>query len=126
MDDKITQLIAGIIYGLIPIIMYYFWKERPPKGINRIYGYRTSMSMKNEATWRVANNYATKFLVPIGVLTIILTIAFFFILDEFNLLVVIFFVVSSVSIIPFTEWHLRKHFDKDGNPKKSSAGDQEP
>ncbi len=71
MQDRIIRLIANLALAPVPIILYYFWKERPPKGINRIYGYRTSMSMKNEATWRMANDYATKFLLPLGVLTII-------------------------------------------------------
>ena len=124
--DRIVQLIACLAIALVPIILYYFWREHPPKGINRIYGYRTSLSMKNEATWRVANDYAPKFLVPIGVSTIVFTIIGFFVLEEFYRPIVIFLILSLISIIPLTEWHLHKHFDKDGNPKKQSAGGKEP
>ena len=81
--------------------------------------------MKNEATWKTANNYAPKLFVPIGVLTILIAIVGFFVFDKFYLIVVIFFVVSLISIIPLTEWYLHKHFDKDGNPKKQGAGGKE-
>ncbi|MFP4293764.1 MAG: SdpI family protein [Cyclobacteriaceae bacterium] len=129
MQDRIIQLIASLALALVPIILYYFWREHPPKGINRIYGYRTSLSMKNEATWRVANDYAPKFLVPIGVSAIVLTfICFFYItsLSLFHWLVIAFLAIGLFSIIPLTEWHLHKHFDKDGNPKKQSASGKEP
>jgi uncharacterized membrane protein len=125
MQDRIIQLVASLAIALVPIILYYFWREYPPKGINRMYGYRTSLSMKNEATWRVANDYAPKFLVPVGVATIIFAITGFFVLEEFFRPVVFFLVLSSISIIPFTEWHLHKHFDKDGNPKRDSVSDKE-
>jgi len=73
----------------------------------------------------MANHYATKFLLPLGVLTIIFAVVGFFVLDNFFYVVVIFFVLGLISIIPLTEWHLHKHFDKDGNPKKSSVGGKE-
>jgi tellurite resistance protein TehA-like permease len=73
--------------------------------------------MKNEATWKTANNYAPKLFVPIGVLTILIAIVGFFVFDKFYLIVVIFFVLGLISIILLTEWHPHKHFDKDGNPK---------
>jgi len=50
MQTQITQLVASLVISVIPIIAYYHMRESPPKGINRIYGYRTSMSMKNDAT----------------------------------------------------------------------------
>lgn len=49
--------------AIIPAMMIIFgrvmWK-RPPKKINGIYGYRTSMSMKNMDTWRFAHEFSGK------------------------------------------------------------------
>lgn len=42
----------------IPLIMIVFGRimlKRPPKSINGVYGYRTSMSMKNKDTWNFAH-----------------------------------------------------------------------
>ena len=123
--DRLIQLVVGIILGLFPIIGFFLWKKFPPKSINSIYGYRTNLSMKNEATWKTANDYAPQLFVPVGVLTILIAIVGFLLLDEFYLIVVIFFVISLISIIPLTEWYLHKHFDKDGNPKKQNTGGKE-
>ncbi len=43
---------------LIPGTMVFFgllWKKRPPKDVNPLYGYRTSMSSKSPATWAFAH-----------------------------------------------------------------------
>lgn len=43
---------------LIPATMLLFgwlWKKKPPKDVNALYGYRTSMSMKNQETWDFAH-----------------------------------------------------------------------
>ena len=49
-----------IVNLLIPIVMMGLgsrFVKTPPKTINFIYGYRTSMSMKNKDTWIFAHNY---------------------------------------------------------------------
>ena len=43
---------------IIPIIMLAFGlisRYRPPKNINGVYGYRTTRSMKSQATWDYAH-----------------------------------------------------------------------
>ena len=48
---------------LIPITMIFFGyvlKEKPPKEINGVYGYRSSRSRKNKDTWHFANTYCGK------------------------------------------------------------------
>lgn len=47
-----------VMNSLIPVTMIIFgilWKSHPPKSINWAYGYRTSMSMKNNETWKFAH-----------------------------------------------------------------------
>lgn len=48
---------------LIPFLMIvagYLFIKRPPRTINGIYGYRTSMSRKNQQTWDYAHYYCGK------------------------------------------------------------------
>ena len=63
---------------LIPATMIGFGKlflKTAPKEINAIFGYRTSMSMKNRETWEFAHHYFGKrwfflgiFLLPVTIL----------------------------------------------------------
>ncbi len=54
---------------LTPLLMIgfgYHMKKCPPKKINNIYGYRTTMSMKNQDTWDFAQIYCGKVWVKWG------------------------------------------------------------
>lgn len=45
---------------IIPLTMILFGRaflNNPPKAVNRLYGYRTKSSMKNEDTWLFAQQY---------------------------------------------------------------------
>lgn len=69
---------------LIPLTMIGFGKyfmKHAPKEINALFGYRTSMSMKNKDTWIFAHNYFGKLwyffgriLLPISIIVMILVI----------------------------------------------------
>ena len=69
---------------LIPLTMIgfgrYFMKNTP-KEINAVFGYRTSMSMKNKDTWEFAHKYCGRIwyvcgfiLLPITVVSLLLVI----------------------------------------------------
>jgi len=62
---------------LIPFTMlgfgWYFLK-RPPKEINSIFGYRTSMSMKNRDTWMFAHHYCGKLWYVCGLILLPLSV----------------------------------------------------
>lgn len=63
---------------LIPLIMIVFgmrFIKKPPEKINYIYGYRTSMSMKNQETWDFAHRYCGKLWLILGWFMIILSFA---------------------------------------------------
>ncbi|MCM1064469.1 MAG: SdpI family protein [Eubacterium sp.] len=54
---------------IIPLMMIAFGKiflKNPPKEINSVYGYRTSMSMKNRDTWDFAHQYCGKLWYRLG------------------------------------------------------------
>ena len=62
---------------MLPILMLligYLMFKYPPKKINPIIGYRTFKSMKNEKTWKKANQYCGRLWIKLG--TIMLTITF--------------------------------------------------
>lgn len=65
-----TWIIIGITYILIPSLMtgagWMIWKH-PPKTINTLYGYRTTMSSLNQNTWRFSQEYAGRLWVRWGI-----------------------------------------------------------
>ncbi|MFA6941989.1 MAG: SdpI family protein [Clostridiaceae bacterium] len=113
---------------IIPIIMLLFgmkFRKHGPKNINGIYGYRTSMSMKNKETWEFAHKYCGRLWLKIGFLMLIPSIILSTIgykLDNETqgiieaALVSIQTIVLIVSIFP-VEIALKKNFDEDGNRK---------
>ena len=110
---------------LIPVLMIGFgilMLKRPPKDINSLFGYRTTMSMKNMDTWRFAHDYAGKLWWKIGLITTIPTIAAHIPFynaneDRIGFLGIIVMTVQCVilvaSIFP-VENALNKAFNKDG------------
>lgn len=113
---------------LIPLIMIGFGKlflSNPPKEINPVFGYRTSMSMKNNDTWIFAQKHCGQVWYKIGIILLPLSIfPFLFVLgttkDQVAILGLIIcaiqLVVLIASTIP-TEKALRHNFDQNGNRK---------
>jgi hypothetical protein len=105
------------------IIFGSFFEKNPPKKINSIYGYRTTMSMKNADTWEFAHKYSGKLWKKIGFITIIVSIILTFLSFTLNenvqggmtgLLVMVQTVILVASIFP-VEKELKKNFDQNGN-----------
>jgi len=111
---------------IIPVIMLFFgmkFRKHGPKSINGIYGYRTSMSMKNKETWEFGNQYCAKVWVKLG--TVMLTIsivgsilAIMFVGDVQGIIEIIIVTIQTtvliISIFP-VEKALKKNFDENGN-----------
>lgn len=57
-----------ITTGPIILIVGFIMLKRPPKKINRIYGYRTKRSMKSQEQWDFAQKYSAKGLLRGGML----------------------------------------------------------
>ena len=113
-----------IMNSLVPIMMITFgvlWKNHPPKSINWIYGYRTSMSMKNNEIWKFAHMHNAKIWRWSGIIWLITSIILM-ILSKHDyekiseLITLIGLAILVLSLIP-TEIALRKRFDKNGNLK---------
>lgn len=111
---------------LIPFTMIGFGRyfmKRAPKEINMVFGYRSSMSMKNKETWEFAHRYCGKIwylfgLIMLPVVIVIMILMFGKNKDDIG---IVGGIVCDVQLIPLigailpTEIALRKNFDKNGN-----------
>ncbi len=122
-------VIAMFIFNLlIPVLMIIFGRimyKHAPKSINGVYGYRTSMSMKNEDTWKFAHDYCGRLWYKIGLIMLIpsVLVQLPFVKSSTDTIGIMTVVLETVqicvmiaSIFP-TEKALRKTFDKYGNRK---------
>lgn len=111
---------------LIPVIMIFFGRimqMNPPKKINGVYGYRTTMSMKNTDTWNFAQKCCGRLWWKTGWGMLILTILIWLPFMAGKVEIVgtiggIFCTVQCAVLIGSVfgvEIALKKTFDKDGN-----------
>lgn len=110
---------------LMPGMMFGFGKafvKKAPKDINFIYGYRTSMSMKNRETWEFAHHYFGKIWYVMGEIGLPVSAVIMLLVmgkDEstvdlaVSILCTIQLIVLMIPLV-FTEIALRKNFDKTG------------
>ena len=111
---------------LIPVIMVFFGRtmmDYPPKTINAVYGYRTTMSMKNQDTWDYAQAACAKRWRRWGrVLALITLIVLFFALRRPTFADVLGFYTAFetaflLASVAATEMDLRRTFDREGRRK---------
>ena len=115
---------------LVPLIMLFFglyFKNKSPKEINSLFGYRTTMSMKNKDTWEFAHHYCGRLWLVLGMIMLPLSVIpmLFFINQDIDVVGIaggiiegIQVVVLLISIYP-TEKALKKTFDENGNRRIS-------
>lgn len=66
---------------MIPLTMIGFGRsfmKNTPKEINAVFGYRTSISMKNKDTWEFAHRYCGKLWYVCGLILLPITVIFCF------------------------------------------------
>ena len=113
-----------IMLLLVPIIMIalgkYFIKSAP-KEINMVFGYRTSMSMKNKETWQFAHHYCGTRWYHTGRILFISVLLMFFVMgkDEdiignLGLMIIVVQMIALIGSMFPTESALRKNFDEHG------------
>jgi len=119
----IFMLVNNLLIPLTTIIFGHRFIIKPPKEINYLYGYRTSMSMKNTETWKYAHNFCGKLWCIFGWIMLPLSIVvMFFVIDDdvnwvgyFGLFICLIQLVVMIIPIIFTEIALNKKFDKNGD-----------
>lgn len=110
---------------LIPFTLIGFGKyfmKSAPENINIVFGYRTSMSMKNQDTWKFAHEYCGNLWFKWGKNTLILTvIAMLFLLGKsedtignWGGTICMLQLLPLIGAIGPTENALKKNFDKNG------------
>ena len=113
---------------MIPLTMIYFGRmffKSPPKSINATFGYRSTMSMKNQETWKLAHTVCGRFwfrcgriLLPLSVVPMLLVIGRGTETVGYTGAIIVFIqLVPLLCVIPVTEHALRKNFDKNGMRK---------
>lgn len=125
--NRITDSNNSFIDLLVPVTMIafgrYFSRNGGSKKINMGFGYRTSMSMKNEDTWRFAHTHCGKSWWIVGWVLLPISIGVMLFVSGKDIATVetVGSIISGVqsallivSIFP-TERALRKNFDKDGD-----------
>lgn len=113
---------------LIPGIMVFFGRlmmDHPPKTINAVYGYRTTMSMKNQDTWDYAQASCAKRWRKWGrVLALITLVVLIFALRRPAFADVLGFYTAFetaflLASVAATEMDLRRTFDEKGERRKA-------
>ncbi len=70
------MVIVSLVVPLSMVLIGYYFSKKPPKTINRYWGYRTNRSMQNENTWVFAHQFIGKLWFKIGIVIMFLTIVF--------------------------------------------------
>lgn len=113
----------GLIQNALPSIIFIICgialKLWAPEEVSGIFGYRTFFSMKNKETWKEGNEFSAMMMIVSGIICLLLslTITFFYkddpsISRKISGIVTVILVLGSIF---YTEIHLKKVFDKDGN-----------
>lgn len=113
---------------MVPIMMIacgWMMYRHPPKKINTVLGYRTTMSRKNQDTWNFAHSCCGRLWLRLGGIMVLPSVVCSLITirgseDQIGtvgaILVTVQCIILCVSIIP-VEVQLRKRFDKNGNAR---------
>jgi uncharacterized membrane protein len=122
-EYNIILIIAHVALSLGFLMLSIYFKNNNPKNINGWYGYRTSMSMKNQATWDEGNRYSSQLMVRIAWINCFISAALFLVVGGVNSFqwCGISLAILSVSVLIFTEIHLKNKFDKEGNPRETTT-----
>lgn len=115
--ELIHNAIPSIIFMICGVALK-FWA---PEEINGFLGYRTFFSMKNKETWKEGNEFCAIMMIFSGIICLLLsiTITFFYKNDPSlsRKISDVLTVIIVLGAVFYTEIHLRKIFDKDGNRK---------
>ena len=113
---------SNLLYPMLMLIAARLFIKGAPKNINSLYGYRTTMSMKNQDTWQFAHAVAGKFWFRWSWVSLVIAIVpMLFTLGQsedtictVGLVLTVVLLIPLVAVIPHTETALRRTFDEDG------------
>ena len=112
-----NQLYMALGYCAFMLLLGWLLKKFPPKKINHLYGYRTQRSMKNQATWEVANTYSSLVFFKVSLYSFFIPVGLYFLYPQLNVLITIVTnTLLLLCVIYSTEKQLKTRFDTQGNP----------
>ena len=125
MGFRIFMLIVVLLIPLTMLLFGWLFFRRTPKEINYVFGYRTKRSMRNEETWKFANQYLGKVWYLCGLLSAPLSVIAMAIVFEkgTETMSTVGFIITTIQTTPLvgamisTEIALKKNFDENGRRK---------
>ncbi len=121
----VFMLLMDLLIPLVMIIFGRWFSKKPPSKINFTFGYRTTMSMKNQSTWNFAHRYCGKLWFWLGWSLIPLSIIPLCLARDQNIQTIgmVGVIVCFAQLVPLvgsliaTEVALGKAFDQNGKKK---------
>lgn len=111
------DVLFWIIDLLIPGIMItigMLWKNRPPKKINIIYGYRSSRSMASQEAWDMAHELAGAVWRKLGIALLVLVVVVKLVIplapEYLSIINMCVGLAGIIAPIPYVEKQLKKEF----------------
>ena len=99
---------GSILITSILLIVSLIFKFFPPKKVNKIYGYRTPKSMKNEDNWKLANDYSSTFMSFSSAILLLLSIGFNYIIPQYTLVITVTLLICIIGLMIYmTETKLK-------------------
>ena len=106
-QTTVAQIGVILLLFFIGVLLNRF----SPKKINAFYGYRTQLSIKNQATWDEGNKYSSKLMMLFSLLFLVIEVSAIAFLGTKSAVLIPFFLVTliviSIIIIVKTERHLQ-------------------
>ena len=123
MSFFVFMFLCNLLIPLVMVVAGFVMYKKPPKKINDIVGYRTSMSKKNMDTWKFAHDYCGKLWVKLGLVLLIFTAILQIPLAGFNedIVGIAAIVIDTIQLIclivsiVIVEKALKHVFDENGN-----------
>ena len=121
----IYMFIMALLMPVTLLLFGLYFRNKAPKNINIVFGYRTSRSMKNMDTWRFAHRFCGRIWIvggcaslPLAIISMLLVIGngentIGYVGASWLFLPLILIVISII----LTENALKKKFDSFGQPK---------
>lgn len=107
------MILVGHLLLALPILaMAVYFKKKQPAKINAFVGYRTRASMKNEAAWKEANRFSAELQFKLAIVFVFFEVLSYFVIGGIESFYVCsaFLTVASISVIPITEYQLKRQF----------------
>lgn len=128
LSTAVNSAMVTTYWELLPFTMIGFGRyfmKKAPKEINSVFGYRTSMSMKNKDTWEFAHKYCGKVWYVCGMVMLPITVIFMLLVigKSEDCVGSMGGIICGVQLIPLigsilpTEIALKKNFDKNGTKR---------